>query len=223
VSFLDGLARDGFAIVSNLLDWSDVEALRAHFESVSPGEHGVRNILDHEMIRSLSNSPKLRGLVDPVLGPDAMAVRGIFFDKLPGANWKVPWHQDLTIAVAERHDVDGYGPWSVKEGIPHVQPPLVVLEQTLAVRVHLDDCSAENGALRVIPGSHSLGKLTGQQIDELAGNEPVICEARAGDALLMRPLLLHSSSPAAVPIHRRVVHLEYSSARLADPLVWHER
>ena len=37
----------------------------------------------------------------------------------------------------------------------------------------------------------------------------------------MRPLLLHASSIAIVPTHRRVIHLEYASQSLADGLEWY--
>jgi ectoine hydroxylase-related dioxygenase (phytanoyl-CoA dioxygenase family) len=84
-----------------------------------------------------------------------MPVRAIFFDKSSGSNWLVPWHQDLTIAVASKCEAPGFGPWSVKDGIPHVQPPDELLKQMIALRLHLDDCDASNGALRVIPGSHT--------------------------------------------------------------------
>ena len=93
-------------------------------------------------------------------------VRAILFDKTPSANWKVVWHQDLTIAVRERGVVSGFGPWSEKEGVVHVQPPIELLERMLAVRVHLDDCGADNGPVRVLPASHRVGRLSGEAIDE---------------------------------------------------------
>jgi hypothetical protein len=67
-------------------------------------------------------------------------VRAIYFDKTPDSNWNVAWHQNLTIAVRERRDAAGFGPWSVKAGVPHVQPPVELLEHLVAVRLHLDPC-----------------------------------------------------------------------------------
>ncbi len=141
-----------------------------------------------------------------------MAVRGIYFDKTPEANWLVPWHQDLSIAVKQRLDVSGYGPWSTKEGVPHVQPPAELLEAMVTLRLHLDNCDESNGPLRVIPGSHRMGRLEAADIVKTRSNQKeVICSMQAGDALLMRPLLLHASSEASVPVHRRVIHLEYAT------------
>src|SRR5206468_5123271 len=138
----------------------------------------------------------LRALVEPVLGPGAFAVRGLFFDKTPEANWKIPWHQDLTIAVRRRIETPGFGPWSIKASVVHVQPPVGILERMVTVRLHLDDCGLDNGPLKVRPGTHSLGRLARERTEELASEVAEdICCLNAGDALIMRPLLLHASSP----------------------------
>jgi len=215
------LSRDGFVRARQALWWEDLQPLQQLFEAPL-SKAGARGILAIPEVAALARSARVRALVEPVLGPNARPVRGIFFDKNEQANWTVPWHQDVTIAVRERHEVPGYGPWSVKEGVPHVQPPVEVLVNMLAVRLHLDDCPEENGALRVIPRSHRHGKLSGGQIDEMSAQPRVVCEAKEGDALLMRPLLLHASSPAKSPSRRRVIHLEFAAAELPAPLEWAE-
>jgi ectoine hydroxylase-related dioxygenase (phytanoyl-CoA dioxygenase family) len=152
-----------------------------------------------------------------------MPVRGIFFDKSAEANWLVTWHQDLTLAVRERCEVPGFGPWSVKEGVPHVQPPAECLQQMITVRLHLDDADESNGALRVLPGSHAQGRLSPEGIGEWRERVPeVTCVVRAGGALLMRPLLLHASGRSVSERHRRVLHLEYAGFDLPAGLEWHE-
>lgn len=152
-----------------------------------------------------------------------LPVRAIFFNKSPDANWLVSWHQDLTIAVRERRDVSRFGPWTVKAGIPHVQPPIEVLERLLAVRLSFDDADESNGALRVLPATHRLGRLSAQQIDQLRSERSeVVCCANAGDALLMRPLLLHASARSTNERHRRVLHVEYAAESLPGGLEWHE-
>jgi ectoine hydroxylase-related dioxygenase (phytanoyl-CoA dioxygenase family) len=172
-------------------------------------------------VRSLANDVAIRALAASVLGTEAVVVRSIFFDKTPEANWKVAWHQDLTIAVRERIEVPGFAAWSVKDGLVHVQPPVSVLDQMLTVRLHLDDCGLENGPLQVIPKSHKAGRLTGKQVLDCREREqPRACVVPRGGALLMRPLLLHASSPAVTPMHRRVVHLEFASNALPGGLEW---
>jgi ectoine hydroxylase-related dioxygenase (phytanoyl-CoA dioxygenase family) len=177
-------------------------------------------------VAALARSEALLRLVRPHLlagdrASEPRAVRGIWFDKSPQANWLVAWHQDLTVAVREQVETPGYSAWSVKEGTPHVQPPTGVLERMLAVRLHLDDADAQNGALRVLPGSHRLGRLSAAQIQELRATQAeVLCQAAAGDALLLRPLLLHASGRSASSTHRRVLHLEYAGFDLPGGLRW---
>lgn len=171
------------------------------------------------MIDESLGSSALLALISPHLRP----VRSILFDKTPQENWPVLWHQDLTIAVREHHECDGYGPWSVKEETPHVQPPLALLERMVTMRLHLDDTPAENGALKVVPGSHRLGRIRSEQIPGLTGDSVVTCVCQAGDILLMSPLLLHSSSRSMSPQHRRVIHVEFAPCDALDPrLEWYE-
>lgn len=186
---------------------------------------GVRDIM-HRVpeLRDTADNIRVREIVGQVLGSGAFVVRATLFDKTGDANWKVPWHQDVTIAVDSRRDTEGYGPWSIKEGVMHVQPPSQVLERMVTVRIHLDPCPATNGALRVQPGTHTLGRLNqnnvGAHIDE---TRTVTCIAEAGEALVMRPLLLHSSSPSITPAHRRVLHFDFAVGDLDNGLAWRMR
>ena len=173
---------------------------------------GRRGLVEVPEVAALATSTKIKTLLARHLGDRVTVVRAIYFDKSPGANWSVTWHQDLLVAVQKRTEIAGFGPWSVKDGTPHVQPPVHYLEQMLTVRLHLDDTDEGNGALRVIPGSHQFGQMSSQAIDQLARAErEVICSSAAGGALLMRPLLLHASRRSAGNRHRRVVHLEYAA------------
>ena len=184
---------------------------------------GRRGILTLPAVASLARSERLLALVRPHLPIEPVPVRGIFFDKSATANWRVSWHQDVTLALARRVEVPGFGPWSVKDGIPHVQPPVGLLERMLTVRLHLDPADEDNGALRVIPGTHRLGRLATEPIRELRSRQPdVLCGAAAGDALLMRPLILHASGRSSGLRHRRIVHLEYAGFRLPEGLEWAE-
>lgn len=215
------LETDGFAILAGVISAAKVDALAAALAELGAG-YGMRNLLRAcPAVAALAE--ELKSLVAPVLGKEAFAARGILFDKLPGANWEVGWHQDLSIAVAERIDAPGFSGWSVKRGVQHVQPPVAVLERMLTVRVHLDESGADNGPLRVLRGSHAHGRLTDEQIErwEKTGEE-VACLVLRGGALLMRPLLLHASAPAKKPSHRRVIHLEYAADRLLHGLRWFE-
>ncbi len=221
------LLRDGFATVPGALCHSEVAVLLAAIARlpVSPeARGGQRDLFRLQEIRELAAHPAIHGWPVSVLGKGAFAVRAILFDKTPTANWKVAWHQDLTIPVRATKDVPGFGPWSEKAGIPHVQPPADVLERMLTVRVHLDPCGLENGPVRVLPGSHLAGKLGAHAIDAWRLRaSPVPTPVELGGLLLMRPLLLHASSPASHPAHRRVIHLEYAVDSLPHGLEWFEQ
>lgn len=211
----------GFAIIPGALEQDDLALLERLFPPSSSDRGGLRNLLDVPAVAELAESEAIRSLVDPILGREAFPVRGILFDKTPAANWKVSWHQDLTIAVKHRSDAPGYGPWSEKAGVIHVQPPVAVLERMLAVRLHLDENGIGNGPLRVLPGSHRAGVLRDADIPRWRSRVvEQVCLVPRGGVLLMRPLLLHASSPAVEPQHRRVIHLEYASCELASGLEW---
>ena len=219
--FVRQVDNSGFAIVPSFLEPVELEILDRALPAPAQHNAGLRNLLDLPRIAELAASQKVRSLVDPLLGPDAFPVRGILFDKTPEANWKVSWHQDLSIAVAKRRDAPGYGPWSEKSGVPHVQPPVEVLEKMLAVRIHLDESGSDNGPLRVLPGSHHAGKLRDAEIPSWRSRTAeLVCLVPRGGVLLMRPLLIHASSPAREPIHRRVIHVEYAACHLSSGLEW---
>jgi ectoine hydroxylase-related dioxygenase (phytanoyl-CoA dioxygenase family) len=142
------------------------------------------------------------------------------FDKSSISNRLVVWHQDTALPLRERKEVSGWGPWSVKEKIDYAHAPAGVLSQVLALRIHLDDSSADNGPLRVLPRSHTLGVLTDESIHDLAVRiTPVDCIAAKGGVVVMRPLVVHSSSKSRSESPRRLLHIEYAAAdSIAAPL-----
>ena len=219
---LSSLSEDGFCVWPEVLSPAKVEELLARIEA-QPGfaVHGRRDLLDFPFICELARSEAVRTLVEPVLGSGCFAVCALFFDKTANANWLVPRHQDLTTAVKERRELEGFGPWSCKDGVVHVQPPRGVLGEMLAVRLHLDECDETNGALRVVPGSHQSGKLSATQLGAWFENrgETSVPVPRGG-AMGFRPLLIHASSPSVFPSHRRVVHFEFASGALPNGVMW---
>jgi ectoine hydroxylase-related dioxygenase (phytanoyl-CoA dioxygenase family) len=185
------------------------------------GEAGTRNLLDHAWCAALVAPIRDRLRAHGLLSRDAVAVQCTLFRKDVDCNWKVPYHQDLSIPVADRIEHPALSGWSVKEDGHYVQPPVALLERILAVRLHLDACGPEEGALRVVSGSHRLGRLSPERIPQIEkrGHE-VVCEAAVGDLLLMRPLLLHASSKAARPNGRRVLHFLFAPSDPGHGLKW---
>ena len=231
MTYIDNIAQDGFAVIESVVDIATLQVLEKELARVDgigsqrAGQaFGIRNLMNAvPSTRTLANSDSLRSLVEPILGNSARVVRGIYFDKHTDANWKVTWHQDLTIAVREKIELDGFSAWSLKAGIIHVQPPLSVLANMLTLRLHLDHTGESNGALRVLPGTHRLGRLDAHQIQACKQKQPPItCSVSRGGILAMRPLLLHSSLPSLNPTHRRVLHFEYATVDLPAGLHWFE-
>lgn len=214
------IENNGFAILERCLNELTVRRL---CESLDDTQYGQRNLLREPVIQELARSREVRGPVSSVLGPNCFAVKGILFNKTQKSNWKVPWHQDLTITVQEKIEAEGFGPWTIKGGVVSVQPREDVLRGILAIRIHLDANDHQNGPLRVIPGSHKHGRLTAEQIAKWDKTESVKCLIPRGGALLMRPLILHASSACQLPKSRRVIHLEYTSEDLPSGLRWHTR
>ncbi|MCX6366002.1 MAG: phytanoyl-CoA dioxygenase family protein [Armatimonadetes bacterium] len=207
----------GYQLIPEVLDLPIVERLRTALETAGDasqrGEsvYARRNILALHDVQAVAADPRVLALT----GVATIPTRAIFFDKVPGANWHVGWHQDRAIAVAERIELPGWGPWTVKAGVLHVLPPAAILEKMITVRLHLDDCDQTNGPLRVLPGSHRHGILSQEQIAALRKEAPeVTCTGSVGSAVVMSPLLLHASSPAESPQHRRVLHLEFAPESL---------
>jgi hypothetical protein len=217
------LATAGFCIIENAIDPRQIDVLLESITQAIAGSDraGTRQI--HLLVPAVAkflNGKSVREIIDVFL-PNGFPVRSILFDKTSASNWSVAWHQDLTICVAEKAEIPGFGPWSRKDGLLHVQPPLPVLERMLTLRVHLDDCDQNNGALRVIPGSHLNGRLSRSEISRYTAEvQPVACELFRGGVLLMKPLLLHASSNARFPRHRRVLHIEFAADPLPHPLKW---
>ena len=176
----------------------------------------VPDIISHIFTKRLSS------VINELFNEDYFVVKSIYFDKPGESNWFVSYHQDLTISVDKKITIDSYGPWTIKQDQYAVQPPLEILESNFTIRIHLDDTNEYNGALRVIPGSHSKGIVRPETINWNNDKEE-ICAVPKGGIMIMKPLLLHASSRTINNQKRRVIHLEFSNKNLPEPLRWTER
>jgi len=211
----------GFAVVAQVLTDAECSKVAEHFDAL-PDEAGSRALLELSWCRNLALSLRSNPKIAPYLPSGSAAVQCTAFFKTPETNWLVSLHQDLSIPVQERVQNPECRGWSNKQGVLFVQPPVAVLESLVAIRVHIDACSAENGALRIVPGSHRLGRLATDAHAKIrdASGERVVPVERGG-ALLMRPLLLHASSKAVVPNGRRLLHFVFGPRTLPLGLRWH--
>lgn len=207
------IEQRGFSILPATFLQNEMEKLTRDLEQseMRRSKAGIRHALGHEGVQDLAAEPRLLSLAREILGREAISFRATLFDKSRQANWLVVWHQDTALPIRKRHDAHGWGPWSVKDGITYAHAPASALRQVLALRVHLDESNADNGPLRVLPGTHVKGILTDDDIEELAGSIPPIdCLVARGGVLAMRPLIVHASSKSRSQVPRRVVHIEYA-------------
>ena len=210
-------------VAAALAEWAEITRVNATDDAVLGGAsgpaYGARNLLEMwPRVTELVRAPALNDALRHVLGSGAGVVRALYFDKPPGHSWALPWHKDYSLAVRAHGREGVFTKPTVKAGVPHVVAPREVLDRMVTVRVHLDDMAPENGPLRVIPGSHSAY----HQKDD-PPREAVTLHCRAGDVLLMRPLVTHASghSKTDAGLHRRIVHLECAAdAELADGYAW---
>ncbi|MFT7560399.1 MAG: hypothetical protein ACI93R_002319 [Flavobacteriales bacterium] len=219
------MLKNGFEIVDNFISESELETilLDTHHMNLQSRKGGIRNAEKiFTSIKHYSQSNSLKRIASSYLdGADANFVRAILFDKTPTNNWLVSWHQDKTIAVSQKFERQGWGPWSTKDNILHVQPPLEVLNKMITFRIHLDASTQGNGCLKIIAKSHEQGLLTQDEITQyVAAHEHEYCVAAKGSALVMRPHSLHASGKAKMPNRRRVLHMEFCGWELPQDVAW---
>lgn len=213
---------NGFSLVPNVLPTAECAFIAAHIQP-DAASVGTRCLLPQAWCAALARRLRQHPALSSLIPADHVAVQCTYFEKSASRNWLVPIHQDLSIPVARRVDEPDLRGWSEKEGALFVQAPAELLAQLVAVRVHLDACGADDGPVRVVPGSHRQGLINPEAavLMRSAGAE-VTCEAAAGDALVMRPLLLHASSKATGSSRRRVLHFVFGPRVLTHGLAWQQ-
>ena len=212
----------GFAIIPSVLsDARSLALLAAVTGSTLPrSKAGARNALTNPAASAIAGDSRLLQIASDALGGTAFPFKATLFEKSQRANWLVVWHQDTALPLRARREVAGWGPWSIKAGVVYAHAPAAALARVVALRVHLDDSTPENGPLRVLPGTHRLGVLTDSQLQQLSRTRSSVeCIVAKGGVVMMRPLLVHSSSKASGIAPRRVLHIEYATSRdLGDAL-----
>jgi hypothetical protein len=217
--FRESFEKDGFAISPAGLTATETKTL-LHDLSHAPapgGRAGIRHILRRPSIASVARDFRFLGIAQAILGAEAFPFRATLFDKSPERNWLIAWHQDTALPLRERREIAGWGPWSLKDGIVYAHAPAAALRQIVALRIHLDESTSQNGPLRVLPGTHRLGVLSDDQIHRLSTQvTEVSCGVPCGGVLAMSPLLVHSSSKSRTADARRVLHVEYAAGPIVD-------
>jgi len=209
------IEAQGFAIIPDMVSEVSISILleRLSGAQLQRSRAGIRHALQHPAVMEIAQDPRLLEIARGTLGSRAIPFRATLFDKSALSNWLVVWHQDTALPLRKRFDAKGWGPWSMKDGVIYAHAPASALNRVLALRVHLDDSTVENGPLRVLPATHKLGVLSDDAIHNLAARlKPVDCVVGKRGILAMRPLIAHASSKSLSDKARRVLHIEYASS-----------
>ncbi|MFI1770682.1 WYL domain-containing protein [Thalassobellus citreus] len=221
------LEYKGFGILNHVYTKRDIRKLKARLDNYIKNNNeqafGMREVLNKmPELKDILFNKNFKKLIKSI-DRDVFLTKAIYFDKSPKDNWYVTWHQDVPINVSEKIETEGFSSWTNKKGVISVCPPEEISKNTFSMRIHLDDTTVKNGALKVIPGSHNK-RLIDEEIKLITTNSiPFVSEVASGGVQLIKPLLLHASSKAEVQRRRRVLHLEFSSIPLPNGLEYAER
>lgn len=226
------LAENGFTIIKNIYSDPEIEQILLTIDQADKTNETFRKSSDLFAIRqflkeipattNLVFNNNLKSIVRQILGNNYFVIKSIYFDKPENSNWFVSYHQDLTISVNKKVELENFGSWTSKQNQFAVQPPLDIMENIYSIRIHLDDTDENNGALRVIPKSH-LKKIYRPETIDWTTETEITCNVSKGGIMIMKPLILHSSSRTTNNQKRRVIHIEFSNQELPKELKWAER
>lgn len=224
--------KNGFTVIDSVFTDDEIKKIIEVIQNADTSAENFRKSDDLFAVRQfLKEVPEIKSLVfngnvkaiiRELFGEKYFVVKSIYFDKPETSNWYVAYHQDLTISVDKKLEMQGFGPWTTKKNQFAVQPPLPVLENIYTIRIHLDDTDENNGALKVVPGSHAKGIYRPETIDWNVETEE-ICKVEKGGIMIMKPLTLHGSNRTTDGRRRRVIHIEFSDVELPEELNWSER
>ncbi len=229
------LQENGFMIVNPIYSLDEIDSLLSVLEEgsqektdhsnphKSPSVFAIRYLFQAiPALVPLVFNQNLKTIIQSQLGVDYFVCKSIYFDKPDTANWLVPYHQDLTIAVAKKVQADYFKNWTLKQNQYGVQPPQAILESNVTIRIHLDKTSKANGALKVLNQSHRQGICRLENV-ETENHLETVCEVEQGGIMLMKPLLFHASDKTTNNERRRVIHLEFSKHTLPEGMEWSEQ
>jgi phytanoyl-CoA hydroxylase len=148
----------------------------------------------HPEFQEMARNKTILDEVSKIVGEDVFLYENSLVYKPKGKNNEVPWHQDFINRPTEPIK---YIAW-----------------------IALDDVKIDNGAMKVIPGSHKNGFLpwvtipgethhTRLNLDGIKLEDYVYAELEAGDVLVFNQLLLHSSDRIVSDKPRRAYRISY--------------
>lgn len=232
---IEEVNSEGFAIINNVYSETEIEKLISIIEKSTEDKSenstyrksedlfAIRQFLFEipESLEIILNK-NLKEIIKTNFGNDYFITKSIYFDKPEKSNWFVSYHQDLTISVNKKIELENFQNWTTKQNQFAVQPPKNILDKNFTIRIHLDKTTKENGALKVINKSHAKEI---RRIEDIEINTEIesFCEVENGGIMIMKPLLFHASNKTTNNERRRVIHIEFSNVELPKELEWNER
>jgi ectoine hydroxylase-related dioxygenase (phytanoyl-CoA dioxygenase family) len=213
ISAIPEFAARGFAVIENVFSAAECDGLLDVLQALPrpAGRAGMRHLMRVPEIAAAARDPRLLAIARETLGPTAIPYKATLFEKNSNANWSIVWHQDTALPLETAFEHSEWGPWSRKDGLAYAHAPAWALARVVALRLHLDAATDDNGPLRIVEGSHQAGVLSDDAVFELARQLPATtCHAGRGGVLAMRPLVVHASAKAKNDAPRRVLHFEYA-------------
>lgn len=226
------ISDNGFTIINDVFSEEEINQIINVINAIDTSKETFRKSEDLFAIRQfLKEVPEshqflfndnIKKIINEIFGDNYFVVKSIYFDKPEKSNWYVSYHQDLTISVDKKLDINGFGPWTTKQNQFAVHPPIDYLKNIFTIRIHLDDTNENNGALKVVPNSHSKEIYRPETINWNVETEE-ICSVKKGGIMIMKPLILHGSNRTTNHQKRRVIHIEFSNMELPEDITWSER
>lgn len=235
MTYLNQIDNEGFSIINNVFTENEIENIISLIENKTADNQEnttFRKSDDLFAIRQFHKevpetldfifNENLQNIIKSTFGEGFFITKSIYFDKPEKSNWFVAYHQDLTISVDKKIEIENFGNWTVKQNQFAVQPPTEILENNFTIRIHIDQTTKDNGALKVINNSHSKGILRIEKLD-FENEKETICEVEKGGIMIMKPLLFHASNKTTNNKRRRVIHIEFSRQELPMGIEWSEK
>ena len=186
IQFENAQAPDG-------ADDPDLELKVRKYHDIAHFNEFFKNLIEHQ--------PKIRGVMNGLIGENALSMQNMALVKPPFFGSEKPWHQD-----------DAYFA---------VAPPSAVC----GVWIALDEAGIDNGCMVVLPGWHARGALKHHHAsspthatdctilpDRLNFSQAIPVPLSPGGALFFSGLLPHQTPFNTSPQRRRALQFHYRAA-----------
>ncbi|MDX2151660.1 MAG: phytanoyl-CoA dioxygenase family protein [Bryobacteraceae bacterium] len=197
------LGESGWVVLPGLVGRARLEALRARCEELweAEGENAGSEFRQEPGARRLANLVDKGTLFEEVVAEPAVLER---IESVLGADFK------LSSLNARSTD-----PMTADAQPLHCDAGAVADERGFWVCNSiwlLDDFTAENGATRVVPGSHRWGRLPQEVLTDAAAPHPdeVLVLGKAGDVVVMNTHAWHGGTANRTGAPRRALHAFYT-------------